>query len=344
MSETAKTAPITGRVLEIQRMSTEDGPGIRTTVFMKGCPLNCSWCHNPESISHSPQVQWIASRCIGCRMCEHICPRQALTIGDGGEIIISRDLCRGCGTCVEACPTTALELLGRMWTVEELLSELLKDLSYFKKSKGGITLSGGECTMQPEFVIALLRELRERGIHTALDTCGLCRTEVLLEILPYTDLVLYDLKEIDPEKHILFTGSSNEKIISNLHVTAEYIREHMFPGELWIRTPVIPGATDRDDNIRGIGECIAALPEKSVARWELCAFNNLCGDKYTRLGKKWEFAQTPLLTTEQMEHLTYIAQQSGVDPSIVFFTGSPQVSGTAHSGNESPQPRTSGCR
>ncbi|HPJ39631.1 MAG TPA: glycyl-radical enzyme activating protein, partial [Spirochaetota bacterium] len=307
MASRAEHSTITGRVLEIQRMSTEDGPGIRTTVFMKGCPLRCSWCHNPESISPSPQVQWIASRCIGCRMCEHLCPREALTIGGSGEIIINRDRCRGCGTCVDACPTTALELLGRLWTVDELVTELLKDRSYFEKSGGGITVSGGESTMQPEFIIALLRELREQGIHTALDTCGLCREDSLRDILPHTDLVLYDLKEINPEKHLLFTGSSNEKILANLHVTAEYVREHMFPGELWIRTPVIPGATDRDDNIRGIGECIAALREGSVARWELCAFNNLCGDKYTRLGREWEFAHTPLLTTGQIEHLTYIA-------------------------------------
>lgn len=336
---------IKGRVLEIQRMSTEDGPGIRTTVFMKGCPLRCSWCHNPESISPSPQVQWIASRCIGCRMCEHVCPQKALTISGNGEIVINRERCRGCGTCVEECPATALELLGKIWSVDELAGELVKDRAYFDKSGGGVTVSGGESTMQPEFIIALLRELREQGIHTALDTCGLCKQEILRDILPHTDLVLYDLKEIDTEKHRQHTGSSNEKIIANLLFTAKYIRENILPGALWIRTPVIPGATDRDDNIRGIGELIASLPAGSVTRWELCAFNNLCGDKYTRLGKEWEFAGTPLLTSGQIQHFSLVAQQSGVDPSIVFFTGSAKITDTINSdsGNDSRLSRTSGC-
>jgi pyruvate formate lyase activating enzyme len=162
----------TGRILHLQRLSTEDGPGIRTTVFFKGCPLRCTWCHNPESFLPQPQTQWFAVRCLGCQTCIEICPNQCLTMTDSG-LIIDRERCQGCGACAEACPTGALEILGRIVSVDELLYELLKDRTYYEKSGGGVTLSGGEPTLQAEFAEALLRALKNEEIHTALDTCGL---------------------------------------------------------------------------------------------------------------------------------------------------------------------------
>jgi len=313
-----------GTVLEIQRMSTEDGPGIRTTVFMKGCPLSCRWCHNPESISPLPEVHWMGVRCIGCGTCVNVCPHKAISINERG-VKIDRNLCVGCGICSEQCPSTALELLGRKWGVDALYDEILKDRAYFEKSSGGVTISGGEGTFQIKFAGELLRKLKSAGIHTAVDTCGIFNDRVFEEIFPYSDLVLYDMKEINSILHKDFTGSGNELILKNLQQCADYIKEHLYPREIWIRTPVIPGATARKENIEGIGEFISSLPDGVVTRWELCAFNNLCADKYFRLDKKWEFEKTPLIEESFMEELADLARNSGVDPEIVLWSGSTAV-------------------
>jgi pyruvate formate lyase activating enzyme len=202
-------------ILEIQRMSTEDGPGIRTTIFFKGCSLNCLWCHNPESISPHPQINWIANQCIGCKTCLEICPERALAFtADGNQI--DRNLCTGCGLCAEECPAAALELLGQSWDLDDLFTEIIKDRTYFEKSSGGVTLGGGEPTLQGLFNRELLKKLRESGIHTALDTCGMCSRKALEELLPYADLLLFDLKEIDPQEHRKLTGTTNEKNLANL--------------------------------------------------------------------------------------------------------------------------------
>ena len=311
-------------ILEIQRMSTEDGPGIRTTVFFKGCSLNCSWCHNPESISSTPQVNWLESRCIGCSTCRDVCPEKAVAFTSDG-IRINRDVCSGCGICAEECPSTAMDLLGEQWKLEDLVYEVCKDKAYFEKSGGGITVGGGEPTMQAEFAAAFLTALKEKGIHTALDTCGLCSRKALDLLLPHTDLLLYDLKEIDSHKHGLFTGSGNEKILENIEYIRDCMRENGYPKALWIRTPVIPGTTATDDNIRGIGKFIATSLNGFVNRWELCAFNNLCKDKYLRLDLEWEFNTAGLMNKLQMEKLASVARNTGVDPDIIHWSGSTRM-------------------
>ncbi len=310
----------TGTILEIQRMSTEDGPGLRTTVFFKGCSLRCLWCHNPESLEMKPQLHWLEPRCIGCRLCLEMCPNGALSLTDKG-IVIDRDICHGCGTCADECPSTALELLGRRWTIETLVAEVIKDAPYFGEN-GGITVSGGEAVLQAPFVSAFLKELKARGIHTALDTSGQCSRAYLDMLLPYTDLVLYDIKEIDTDKHRQFTGSGNDMILENLLHVAGYIGTHVLPRELWIRTPVIPGSTDLAENIAGIGAFIAGHISDKVSRWELCAFNNLCRDKYRRLGMDWAYREAKLLDRKTMERLTDTAKSSGVSPDIVRWSGS----------------------
>jgi len=311
-------------ILEIQRMSTEDGPGIRTTIFLKGCSINCLWCHNPESISPHPQIHWISNQCIGCKICLEVCPEGALRFAADGNRI-DRNLCTGCGLCAEECPGDALVLLGQSWELDDLFQEIIKDRAYFETSGGGVTLGGGEPTLQARFSRLLLKKFKAAGIHTALDTCGMCSPEALEGLLPYTDLLLFDLKEIDPKKHEKFTGVNNDRILKNLTRVGDYMQSNGHPGELWIRTPIIPDATVTDENIRGIGKFIAANLDGLVKRWELCAFNNLCKDKYSRLDLTWAYKDYELLSKLQMEKMAAVARNSGVDPAIVLWSGSTKL-------------------
>ena len=290
------------RYLDIQRMSSEDGPGLRTTIFLKGCSLACAWCHNPESIAKKPQVYWISARCIKCGSCDSVCPNDALTRDETG-VHIDRRLCTGCRTCVSACPTLALECKGIDAEPEELCRELVKDRAYFGRD-GGVTLSGGEALLQ-DGTIELLRLLKQEGIQTAVDTCGMVFTEQLQAALPYTDILLYDLKIMNDADHLRWTGRSNAMILRNLGVAALWAKGN---GRLWIRTPIIPGATDSDENIRAIGNRINAIG--GAERWELCAFNNLCTDKYERLDIDWAFKNAPLVTKKRMEELLAVARST----------------------------------
>lgn len=300
------------RILSYQRMSTEDGPGLRTTLFVKGCPLRCAWCHNPESISPSFSVEWIAVRCIGCHTCEKVCPRGGITPELEG-IRIERDKCKRCFLCVEACPTGALERRGEDTPVEKVFEELIKDKAYFGET-GGVTLSGGEIMMQSEEAAALLKMLKDAGISTAVDTSGFCKREDIDRVLPFTDLFLYDLKLADSQRHKALTGVPNELILETFEYLTERRRAKPSLG-LWVRTPVIPNATDDEENILAI----AKIVRDRVDRWELCAFNNLCRDKYKRMHANWQFMESELMTRERMEALK--AAAIGVGAQNVFYTG-----------------------
>jgi pyruvate formate lyase activating enzyme len=307
-------------VFNVQRMSTEDGPGLRTTVFVKGCSLECSWCHNPEGMSAKPQVVWHGSKCVRSRACETVCP-EAAVLRSGEEVEIDRSRCTLCGECVDQCPSGALELWGTRWSLDDLVREVAKDLSYFETSGGGVTVSGGEPALRAAFVTSFLERCRALGIHTALDTCGMCSASALRALAAHADLVLYDLKEIDSERHLRFTGQRNERILANLRALAEQMRREPLPAELWIRTPLIPGATLTVENIRGIGAFIARELHDVVGRWELCAFNNLASDKYQRLGLRWAFEGVELLAGAELRRFEELARRSGVDPEIVLATG-----------------------
>lgn len=313
-----------GKILHLQRLSTEDGPGLRTTIFYKGCPLSCAWCHNPESIRCENQIQWMENRCIGCNTCIKICPKGSLARNTDG-IQIDGKTCTLCGECIDACPGNSLEILGKQISISELVFEVAKDKAYFDQSKGGVTLSGGEPTLQPSFTLGLLQEFKVAGISTALDTCGLCSRDTLSSILPYTDTVLFDLKIMDEDQHLKWTGQSNRIILDNLVWLVDEIRKMPHPVELWVRTPLIPGATDSSENISAIGNFLGNHAGDNIARWELCAFNNLCQDKYRRLGMDWLFEDTSLMKKKDLDRIGNVASQNGFPPEKVFITGASKV-------------------
>ena len=282
----------TGWIFNLQQFSTEDGPGIRTTVFLKGCPLRCPWCHNPEGLRPTPDLMWYDVRCVGARACLAACPRSALELLPSG-MRIDREQCTVCGDCARACPSRALEVIGRPWTPEQLLDELRKDEVFFQTSGGGITFSGGEPMLQADFVSQILALCRQAGLHTALDTCGAASTARYEEIGEQVDLVLYDLKIMDPLRHQTATGLSNSLILRN----ARWLARRGIP--LWIRTPIIPGFTDDRANIRALAEFIRAeLP--SVERWDLLAYTNLGQPKYHRLDLPFALEGVPLMSEQEM--------------------------------------------
>ena len=305
-------------------MSTEDGPGLRTTVFLKGCSLACAWCHNPESMSPQPQVVWHDWKCIGSRACDARCPHDAIE-RDASRVVVRQDRCDGCGECVQACPSTALELLGRERSAAEVFEELVRDRNYYDADCGGVTVSGGEPGLKPGFVSELFSTCRKAGVRTALDTCGLCAPEALARLMPLCDVILYDIKEVDSARHQRFTGQPNERILENFKQLVRSRRRGSWNGRLWVRTPLIPGATATEQNVRGIGAFLAEPADGIVARWELCAFNNLARDKYQRLGRSWNFQDAPLLSHAELEGFAAVARNSGVDPQIVIATGATRI-------------------
>jgi len=278
-SLTAVSAPpvtVMGTVFDIQQCSIHDGPGVRTTAFLKGCPLRCSWCHNPEGIDPAPELAITADRCLVCHACTEVCP-----IGDSGAAPAgqpwNRDSCVGCGSCVEVCPADARELMGREYRVEELVDRVERDRVFFEVSGGGVTFSGGEPLHQPEFLVACLKLCRERGLHTAVDTCGLAPPGVVLEVAGLTDLVLFDLKHMDPEIHLHHTGANNILILENLRALSAS------DAEVWVRIPVIPGVNDDDANLEATGDFLASLPRRHPVH--LLPYHDMAVGKRARLGE-----------------------------------------------------------
>lgn len=297
-----------GFIFNIQRFSTEDGPGIRTTVFFKQCPLNCIWCHNPESILNERQLEWFKHKCIGCNTCIELCKYKALTFNENG-LKIDRELCISCAECSDECPSTALHMWGEYWNLDDLFYEIQKDKIYYTQSKGGITVSGGEPTIQSDFILEFLKMCKENSIHTTLDTCGYAPEHIYKKLFPYVDLVLFDIKEIDSEKHQRFTNISNDLILKNAIWIAKYLNNNN--KKLWVRTPIIPNYTATEENIKGIGEFIVN-ELNSVERWDLLCFNRLCTEKYSRLGINWILKDEPLLIQKEIEYFVKIAESTGV--------------------------------
>lgn len=272
---------MTGRIFDIKRYSIHDGPGIRTTVFLKGCSLCCLWCHNPESVSPGPELMHWPSRCARCYSCLKVCPKSAISRDSAGAVVIDRARCDACSQCAEACLYDAMQIVGWELSVEEVLDEVEKDKIFYDQSGGGVTLSGGDPFVQADFTEALLDGCRERGIRTAVDTAGLCRDGVLERLASKTGLVLFDLKLMDDARHREFTGVSSAPIVDNLKRLASG------RAEVWVRIPLIAGFNDGDDNIR---ETIAFLGSlKNIRRIGLLPYHSGGLEKARRIGRERDF-------------------------------------------------------
>ena len=289
----------TGTVFNIQRYSIHDGPGIRTTVFLKGCPLNCWWCQNPESRLSGQEMVFWGDRCIGCGACSTICPSGAIQIKNGIPVT-EKEKCILCGKCIEKCPALAREMIGEKLTTEEVIKEIEKDLIFYEESGGGVTFSGGEPLEQSEFLEGLLNGCREKKIHTAVDTSGYISWGILNKIHSKVDLFLYDLKIMDKKRHKKYTGVSNEIILENLEKLSS-VHNNIF-----VRFPVIPDINDDYQNIRKIGEFLSSL---EIIQVNLLPYHYIGIDKYRRLGTTYKLADIQPSSEEKLSEISVILRK-----------------------------------
>jgi pyruvate formate lyase activating enzyme len=296
---------VTGVVFNIQRYSIHDGPGIRTTAFLKGCPLRCLWCQNPESQTRRPEIFFVMENCKGCGACAEVCPQRAIEVIEG-LARTNRALCIGCGKCTEVCPNEARNLMGSNATAQEVFEELAADDIFYQRSGGGVTLSGGEPLAQPEFAEAVLRLCREASIHTALDTCGYAPWETMRQVVEYVDLVLYDFKHMDPEQHERYTGVSNELILENAKMI------HQFGVPLLARVPVIPGHNDAPGNMVATALFIATELGDST-KVHLLPYHRLGETKHERMEQPNKSLATEPPSEEQMEETRDVFESFGLE-------------------------------
>lgn len=300
-----------GLIFDIRKFSLHDGPGIRTTVFFKGCPLTCWWCHNPESQFPGPEMMLWESRCIRCGACVTTCAVEAITSsGENGSLryITDRDTCTVCGSCEAVCAADAREMIGRRMTVSEVMAEIERDAVFFEESGGGVTFSGGEPLAQRSFLSDLLRACKEREIHTAVDTSGYTPWKALDSIRDNTDLFLYDLKLMDDARHRQFTGAPNGLILHNLRALSE--RNH----RIIIRVPVIPGINDDAANLHALAEFAADLPH--LERVDLLPYHASAQGKYERLGRPYHLPDTLTPSDERMDEIKDLLEQYDLNVTI----------------------------
>ena len=279
-------------VFNIKKFSVNDGPGIRTTVFLKGCPLSCIWCHNPESKHAFPELMFAAEKCVMCGKCANVCP-QNVHLFKNNEHVIARENCIGCGKCEEECLYEAVEVAGKKKSVDEVIDEVLKDKIFYETSNGGVTLSGGEPLLQYEFSLEILKRAKQEGLHTAMETCGYTDEERIREIAQYVDLFLFDYKITNEELHKKYTGVSNEKIIHNLKVL------NLLGKQIILRCPIIPGINDTDEHFAGIADMANTL--SCVSEINVEPYHPLGKSKAEKLGVVYELSDLKFTEEEQTQ-------------------------------------------
>jgi pyruvate formate lyase activating enzyme len=294
---------IKGCVFNIQRMAVDDGPGIRTVVFLKGCKMYCFWCHNPESWKDSPEIQYYPERCIGCRACEYVCPKNLHRFENDTHKFI-REECTACGTCVDACPADSLVLAGEMMTVDEVVKEAKRDLPFFKRTNGGVTISGGEPLNQPDFTFSLLKRLKEDGVNTAVESSFCVEWDIIERIIKYVDYFLIDIKIGNSNKHRKIIGIPNELIINNIKLLDETGAKYC------IRTPIIPGVNDNKDSMSEICDIVKQL--KNIEYIELMPYHSMGENKYTSLGLERKFIGMKAPEKEQLDTLAHEFSKHGI--------------------------------
>ncbi len=301
---------VKGLVFDLQKFAIHDGGGIRTVVFLKGCPLNCAWCANPESINASQELTFIPNNCIGCGACFKACPQQA--IGQSGEVpsspVVDKDRCNLCGECLKTCYAGALNVVGRYVSVEELMTMIERDRQFYDESGGGVTFSGGEPTAQPAFLKAILQEAKARGIHTAVETSGFLRWEKFKSILEHVDLALIDIKHMDSREHFHLTGVPNELILDNLKIMAE------MGLPVRIRLPLIPGYNDSLENLKSTAAFIQGLP--NVQAVDILPYHRLGEMKWAQLDCSYKLAEVVPPTPEQVRERAEVFEDIGIKVSI----------------------------
>lgn len=304
MSETANKF-LEGLLFDIQKFSLHDGPGIRTTVFMKGCPLRCEWCCNPESQRSNSEIMTVDKECIQCGHCIQTCPKGAISVGDGLRSI-DWEKCDYCLKCAEVCAFGGIVTTGRYYTCDALLKEIQKDQVFYKTSGGGVTFTGGEPLVQWEFLLTMLQRCKAQKIDTCLDTTGYAPWWILAKLIPYVDLVLYDLKHLDDDRHQERTGVSNRIIIENLIKLTESQR-------VWLRVPLIPGYNDSRGHVKRIGEFAENL---GVEKISLMPYHCWGEQKYERLGRTYPSKDILVPTQDDMENIKTYLRDCGVEVSI----------------------------
>lgn len=292
----------TGIIFDIKKYSIHDGPGTRTTVHMKGCPLSCWWCHNPESQSMTPSILFRSEKCIGCGSCIKACPNGAIALNDM-MLVTDTGLCDGCGKCEEVCPSRARELCGKKYTVKELMAEIRKDEIFFRDG-GGVTFSGGEPLVQPEFLIEALQECGREGYHRALDTCGFTAPKTILDVAAETDLFLYDIKHMDSQKHKKYTGIDNTVILENLISISEA------GAKINIRFPFMPGLNSDDDNVHALGSFLANL--KGITALNILPYHTVAKGKHERWHMDYKLRDLLPPTASQTNHAAAILEKYGL--------------------------------